>query len=162
MFSRRTQFFTDCSVSLFHESSCGHPFLNGYGNFYCSHELRIYNVFDRYLKGIELIRNSSCSHPFDEWLFFHYNKTTAATYSFRFTRCFCRTRAVVRSIIVTNYDTSLVSGMYILKEVFYFTTWIVAIHLFCGSLIISRQHLKRFIMSRALCLFHNIYCNHLL
>ena len=27
-FSRREQLFSGCSVSLFHKSSCGHPFLN--------------------------------------------------------------------------------------------------------------------------------------
>ena len=29
----------------------------------CNHVLCIYNIFDRYLKGIELFRNSSCNHP---------------------------------------------------------------------------------------------------
>ena len=68
-FSRREQFFPRYSVSLFHKSSCGHSFLNGYGIFQksnYSHKLRAYNVFDRYLKGFGLISNSSCSHPFDE------------------------------------------------------------------------------------------------
>ena len=46
-------------------------------------------------------------------------------------------------IIVTNYDTSLVSGMYILNEVCYLTASIAAIHFFYGSVIISREHLKR-------------------
>ena len=49
------------------------------------HELRIYNVFDMYLKGIESIRNSSCSHSFDEWLFFYYKRTIKTTHSFKFT-----------------------------------------------------------------------------
>ena len=82
------QIFLVYSVSLFHKSSCGHPFLNRYGIFYkstCSRELRICNVFDRYLKSIELIRNSSCSLPFDEWSFFNNKKTIAATHSFKFT-----------------------------------------------------------------------------
>ena len=51
MFNRREQFFSEYSVSLFHKSSCGHPFLNGYGIFQkstCNHELRIYSVFGRY------------------------------------------------------------------------------------------------------------------
>ena len=65
--SRREQFFLQCLQST------------------CSHELRIYNVFGRYLKGIELIRNSSCSHPLDEWLVFYYERTIAATHSFKFT-----------------------------------------------------------------------------
>ena len=38
-----------------------------------------------FFKGIELIRNSSCSHSFDEWLFFYYKRTIAATHSFKFT-----------------------------------------------------------------------------
>ena len=71
-FSRREQFFLGCSVS-----SCGHPFLNGQGIFKkstCRHELLINNVSGRYLKGIELIRNSSCSQPFDEWPVFYYKE----------------------------------------------------------------------------------------
>ena len=51
MLNRRKQFFSERSVSLFQESSCSLPFLNGYGIFWkstCSHELPIYNVFDRY------------------------------------------------------------------------------------------------------------------
>ena len=50
----------------------------------CSHELRIYNVFDKYLKGYELIRNFGCSHPFDEWPVFYYKRTISATNSFKF------------------------------------------------------------------------------
>ena len=41
--------------------------------------------FEIYLKGIELIRNSSCSHLFDEWHFFYNKRTIAATDSFKFT-----------------------------------------------------------------------------
>ena len=97
-FSRREQFFSGYSVSLFHKSSCGHPSLNEYGFFKkstCSHELRICNVFDRYLKGIELISNSSCSHPFDECPVFFYKKTIAATDCLNLL-CFCKTRVVAR------------------------------------------------------------------
>ena len=67
--SRREQFSLGYSVSLFHKSSCVYSFLSGYGIFQkgaCSHKLRIHNVFDRCLKGIELICDSSCSHLFDE------------------------------------------------------------------------------------------------
>ena len=42
----------------------------------------------------------------------------------------------------------------------YLTTSIPAIHFFYGTAIISREHLKRFIMPGALCLFCNNYCNH--
>ena len=41
--------------------------------------------FEIYLKGIELIRNSSCSHLFDEWHFFYNKRTIPATNSFKFT-----------------------------------------------------------------------------
>ena len=81
-------FFLRYSVSLFHKSSCGLSFLNRYGIFQkspYSHKLRIYNVFDRYLKGIELICNSSCSQPFDEWFFLYYKRTIAVMNSFKFT-----------------------------------------------------------------------------
>ena len=124
--NRREQFFQS---TMFHESSCGQPFLNGYAisqRSSCNHKLYISDVFDRYFylrrifisdvlslfqettcsglvflkgivfllnalvvipffKGIELIRNSSCSHPFDEWLFFYYKRVIAATHSFKFT-----------------------------------------------------------------------------
>ena len=45
--------------------------------------------------------------------------------------------------MVTNYDTSLVSGMYILKEVSYLTALVTAIHFFYGSVIISWENLKQ-------------------
>ena len=62
---------------------------------------------------------------------------------------FCRTKVVVRS---TNYDILLVSGMCILKEVCYFTISITATHFFYGSVIISREHLKR-----SICQGHGAY-----
>ena len=43
----------------------------------------------------------------------------------------------------TNYDTSFVSGMHVLKEVCYMTTSFPAIHFFYDSVIISREHLKQ-------------------
>ena len=52
VFSRREQFFQS-TVSLY--------FIKVVATIH-SHELRIYNVFDRYFKGIGLIRDSSCSH----------------------------------------------------------------------------------------------------
>ena len=55
-------------------------------------------------------------------------------------------------IIVTNYDTSLVPGMYLLNEVFYLTASIAAIHIFYGSIIISPEHLKR-----SICEGHCVY-----
>ena len=46
--------------------------------------MRIYNVFEKYLKGIELIRNSSCRHPFDESPVFYYKRAITASHSFKF------------------------------------------------------------------------------
>ena len=56
--------------------------------------------------------------------------------------CFCITRVVARTCH-SNYDTSFVSGMYILNEFCYLTTSIGAIYFFYNSVIISREHLKR-------------------
>ena len=74
--------------------------------------------------------------------FFLYKRTIAATHSFRFT-VFAEQELKQGDIIVTNYNTSLVSEVYILKEVCYLTTLRAAIHFFCSSVIISREHLKR-------------------
>ena len=44
-------YYSQGIISLFHESSCGQPFLNGYGIFQkstCNHKLQIYKVFERY------------------------------------------------------------------------------------------------------------------
>ena len=71
--------------------------------------MRIYNVFDRYLKSIEIIRNSSCSNPFDEWPLFYYKITIVATPSFKFAMF------AMYDIIITTY-ISLVSEMYMLKR----------------------------------------------
>ena len=128
LFARKS--FFQSTVFLY-SISFGHPFLNGYGvsqKSTCSHELPIYNVFDRYFylrciviskehlqpyiwmvsssfqeafcndlvfsrvlpffetstfcKGIELIRNSNCSHPFDEQ---QNKRANATTHSFKFT-----------------------------------------------------------------------------
>ena len=97
-FSRREQFSSGYSVSLFHKSSCGYSFLNGYGIFQnsaCSHYLRIHNLFDTYLKGIELICDSSCSHPLDE-LPFSIIKEQLQPCVLSNLLCLCRTRVVVR------------------------------------------------------------------
>ena len=80
--------------------------------------------------GIELIHNSSCSHPFDEFPFFYYKRVNAATHSFKFT------------VFLQNRNT-LVSRMHILKNVCYMTTSFTTIHFFYDSVIISQQHLKQ-------------------
>ena len=56
--------------------------------------------------------------------------------------CFCITVVAWRDIIVNNYDTSLVSGMYILNDVCYLAT-IRAIYFFYNSVITLREHFKR-------------------
>ena len=55
--------------------------------------------------------------------------------------CFCRT-GIVATRYHNNFDTSLISGMHILKEVCYMTTSFPAIHFFYDRVIISREHLK--------------------
>ena len=55
--------------------------------------------------------------------------------------CFCRTGILARRY--HNYfDTSLISGMHILKEVYYMMTSFPAIHFFYDRVIISRELLK--------------------
>ena len=93
-------------------------------------------------KGIELIRKSSCSHPFNELPFFYYERGIAATHSFKFT-VFAEQELREGYIININYDTSLVSGMHILKKVCYMTRSFPAIHFFYDSVTFSLERLKR-------------------
>ena len=69
-----------------------------------------------FFKSIELIDHSSCSHSFDELPYFYYEESVTVAHSFKIT-VFFRTGVVARDIIVTSCNTSLVSGMYILKDV---------------------------------------------
>ena len=71
--------------------------------------------------------------------------------------CFCRPGIAHRNWSGIDHSSgidqsSLVSGMYILKEVCYKTTSIPAIHFFSGSIIISREYLKR-----SICHGHCVY-----
>ena len=93
-----------------------------------------------FFRGIELIRNFSCSHPFNELHFFCYKRAIAAAHSFKYT-VFAEQELQQQDIIVTNHDTSLVSGMYLLQEACYLTASVAAIHFFHGIAIISRKHL---------------------
>ena len=91
--------------------------------------------------GIKLIHKPIYSHPFDELPFFYYKKVIAATYSFKFT--VLAEQELQQEDTNNNYDTSLVSGMHILKEVCYMTTSFPAIHFFYDSVFISREHLRQ-------------------
>ena len=66
--------------SLFQEATCSDLVFSRELCFFatstCSH---------RFFKDIELIRNSSRSHPFDEWPFLCYEIVIAVTRSFKFT-----------------------------------------------------------------------------
>ena len=42
---------------------------------------------------VELIRHFSCSHPFDDWSFFYFERALAATRSFKFTVFFQKKRS---------------------------------------------------------------------
>ena len=59
--------------------------------------------------------------------------------------CFCRTGVKAWRYHKYYYDTSLVSDMYIMKEVFYVTASVPAKQFFNGSFTFSREHLTRFI-----------------
>ena len=48
--------------------------------------------------GIELIRKSSCGHPFDDLPFFYYKRVISATHSFKFT-VFCKTGILARGYL---------------------------------------------------------------
>ena len=61
-----------------------------------------------FFKGIELIRNSSCSYPFNVWPFFCYKNTIAATHFFKLT------------MVLQNRDTAY--------NVFVF--WVILVHIF--------------------------------
>ena len=65
-----------------------------------------------FLYGIELIRNYSYNHPFNEWPFFYYKRVTAATNLFKFTVFFAKQDLYKgdHKYININYDTSLVSS----------------------------------------------------
>ena len=91
--------------------------------------------------GIDLIYKSSCSHPFDELPFFYYKRVIAATHFLKFT---VFARQELQQGDTNNYsNTSLVSGMHILKKVCYMTTSFTAIDFFYDSVIISRQYLNQ-------------------
>ena len=47
----------------------------------CVHTIYLTDIW----KVLRYIRNSSCSHAFDEWPFFHYKRTVVAVYSFKST-----------------------------------------------------------------------------
>lgn len=115
-----------------------------------------------FFKSIELIDHSSCSHSFDELPYFYYEESVTVAHSFKIT-VFFRTGVVARRSHSYNYDTSLVTGIYIVKDslLCYLAASIAAILFFYDTAIILREHLKRSITSRVLCLFHNICCSHL-
>ena len=68
--------------------------------------MRIYNVFGRYLKGIEVIRNSSCSHNLMNDPFFIVKEKLQPRILSNLL-CFCITRVVRRrgDIILNNYPS---------------------------------------------------------
>ena len=86
-------------------------------------------------------------------LFFYNKRAIAATHSFKLT-VFSQNKNCSKEIIitVTNHNTSLISSMYILKEVCYLTASVAVIHFFYGSVMISREHLKR-----SICQGHCVY-----
>ena len=112
------------------------------------------------LKNIELICHSSFSHPFNKWPFFYYKRAATATHSFKFTVFFQDRRICSKEIkLVINCDTSLVLGIQKLRDS------LLLDDIRCSnpcllSVIMSWEYLKRYIMLRAMCLFHNTYSKH--
>ena len=68
-----------------------------------------------FFRDTKLIRHSSWSHPFNEWPFFYYKILVEVTHYFQFTMYFREQEFQEGDIIVTKYDISLDSSMYILK-----------------------------------------------
>ena len=129
-------------------------------------------ISGRYLQWSRLLcflETSTCSHfffqnwfaiplqPLIRWYSpFCYKRVIAATHSFKFP-VLLQSRNVSRWCH-NDFDTSLISGLYILKEVCYMMTSFPSFHFFW--VIISWEHLKWSITSRTLCLFHNACCSH--
>ena len=92
--------------------------------------------------GIELIRKSSCNHPFDDVPFFYYKRTIAATHSFKFT-VFLQNRNCSKEILTIIIIPPWFQACIYWKKFYDMTTSFTAIHFFYDSVIISRQHLKQ-------------------
>ena len=94
--------------------------------------------------GVELIHKSSFSYPFDELLFFYYKRVIEAIHSFFQIYCVFTEHKLWQGDTNNDYNISLVSGMHILKEVSFMAVSFPSIHFFWDSVIISREHLKKF------------------
>ena len=64
-------------------------------------------------------------------------------------------------IKVTNHDIPLVAGIISWKIVCYLMKSVAIIHFFYDTIIISREHLRWFILLRVLYFVHNSNCSHL-
>ena len=84
-------------------------------------------------------------------------RTVVATHSFSFTVFFQNRRSCSNEI--SQLFTIIPPWFQAWKLACYLTTSIPANHFLYGIVIISQEHLKRSIMSRALCLFCTKYCN---
>ena len=92
--------------------------------------------------GIELIHKSSCNHPFDELPFFYYKRVIAATHSFKFT-VFLQNRSCGKKILTIIIVSPWFQACIYWKK---FVSWRHHFQpsiLFCDSVIISREHLKK-------------------
>ena len=91
-----------------------------------------------------------CSHPYGDRLLFIIKESLQPQILSNLL-CFCRAGNVARRYH-NDFDTSLISGMHILKEVCYMMTSFPAMHFFYKRVIISREHL-----SWSICQGHCIY-----
>ena len=108
---------------------------------YCIFFFKQATLIIPFFKGTELICKSSYSCSFDELSFFYYKRVITAAHSFKLI-------VLLYQEDIINTNTSLISGMHILKKVCYMTTSFPGIRFFYDNFIISRQHLKRFISQR--------------
>ena len=140
---------------LFQEASCWDLVFSRVLYFF---EIRSFNrlCFQRYKIYFR------CSNPLDKWPLFHYKRAVAATNSFKLTVFFHNRRSCSKKIYLSTIIPPWFQACTNWKTACYLATQIPAIHFFCGTVIVSWEHLKRSIISRALCLFRNTYCKHLL
>ena len=93
-------------------------------------------VIISFFKDIELIRKSSCSHPFDELPFFYYKRVIAATHSFKFT------------VFLKNKNSKEISLILIMIP-----SWFQA-YIYWKQIVIWWHHFRASIFSTTMLLFH--------
>ena len=155
-------------LSLFQRSTCSHvfewyhhyfgrlPALIQFSQWYSVSFKQALAVIP-FFKGAQLIRLSSRSYPFHEWPFSFIRKQLQPRILPNVLVFISKQEVKQEDIIVISYDdNSLVAGMCILKNSILFDGINCSRPFFYDTVPISREHLKRYVLSTALCLFHII------